>query len=221
MAAKTSKKGAGRRSLRLPMAPVPESSWFQDLSNALPLAEWRELRDRTLRLTDGRCTACSTAGPLRVDADWEYVDRGHVQRLVGVTVLCSLCHLVRHIDQAEVLASQGRLQIERVVKQFRRVNRCSLRAYEEHRREALRIWRLRSRHTWTPDLSHKEHLLHAGQESNPLGGDWLDQLTAVAGDKRDRRNQDASVLRAYYRRHGIEKPSKKFYRSPAMRSCKV
>ena len=89
---------------------------------------------------------------------WEYDDKRHVQRLVAVHHLCDLCHKVKHIgfwcrtrDGKELLARLG-LTREDLVRHFCRVNNCSREEFEEHEREAFRIWEERSRHRWKQDF---------------------------------------------------------------------
>ncbi len=216
---KRASKSQRSRQLRLPMTPLPKDSWYRDLGRALPTTEWHQLRDYTLRRADTHCTTCGAKGALRVDGDWEFDDRRRIQRLVGLSALCQLCYLTRHPDQAEQMAEQGRLGLELVVRHFRELNRCSLKAYEEHRAEALRTWERRSKKDWQVDLSIKDELLGAGPHSS--SGDWLDAMAAGAEERRRQRRDDAAVLQRFYRRHGLEPEQKRLYRPPAVRSVKV
>jgi len=205
--------------LRVPMAPVPEGSWYRDLARALPMTEWHLLRDYTLRRADEHCTVCGGSGSLRVDGDWEYDDRKRVQRLVGLSALCQLCYLARHVDRADQLAEQGRVGLDRVVRHFLELNRCSQKVYDDHRREVMRVWRQRSKKTWTVDLTIKDELLHSGERESSRG--WIEQMTAGAEERRRQRRDDATVLQRYYRRQGISPRRQRFYRPPAIRSAKV
>jgi len=208
-----------RRHLRVPMAPLPAGSWYRDLARALPTTEWHQLQAYALRRAEQRCSVCGAGGHLQVDGDWEFNDRKRVQRLVGLSALCQLCYLARHVDQAEAMAKQGRLGLERVVRHFRELNRCSLKTYEDHRREVLHTWNRRSMKTWKVDLTIKDELLDPG-ERRP-GGDWLEEMASEVEDRRRQRRDDAAVLQRFYHKHGIVPRRPRFYRPPALRSVKV
>lgn len=76
-------------------------------------------------------------------------------------------------------------------------------------------------HSWTADLARKDALVPPSQGLGPIGGDWLDQLSAGADAQRDRHQTDATVLQKYYHRHGLQERRKRYYRAPALRSCKA
>ena len=71
---------------------------------------------------------------------WEYDDKNHIQKLLGFIALCSMCHHVKHIGFAGILAREGKLNYEKVVEHFMTVNNCDRRTFEEHRKRAFLIW---------------------------------------------------------------------------------
>jgi len=83
---------------------------------------------------------------------WEYDDKKHVQKLVGFIALCDMCHHVKHIGLAGILASQGKLDYEEVVQHFMRVNNCDRKTFEKHKENAFDEWARRSKHKWQVDL---------------------------------------------------------------------
>lgn len=89
---------------------------------------------------------------------WSYHDEEHIQRLDGFIALCNLCHHVKHIGLAGILANQGRLDYDKVVEHFMRVNDCSQNDFLKHRAEAFQIWEERSKHEWDIVLGDFQYL---------------------------------------------------------------
>jgi hypothetical protein len=75
---------------------------------------------------------------------WAYDDDTHVQTLLGFIALCSLCHHVKHMDLAAILAAEGELDYEEVIAHFMRVNECDHVTVEAHRQHAFQVWQERS-----------------------------------------------------------------------------
>ena len=49
---------------------------------------------------------------------WNYGDLQHIQKLVGFVALCRLCHHVKHLALALILAEAGRLDFDGVIRHF-------------------------------------------------------------------------------------------------------
>lgn len=130
---------------------VPKSCWCINLRSKLSSAEWDKVRKASYTQAGHRCEVCGGIGPthpVECHERWEYDDEKHVQKLAGLIALCPLCHLAKHIGLAEV---KGRL--EDVAAHIMKVNGWSRKQYEEHRREAFKVWYKRSQHRWTLDTS--------------------------------------------------------------------
>jgi len=97
---------------------------------------------------------------------WEYDDQNHIQKLASFIALCDLCHYVKHIGLAGILAIKGELDYERVVEHFMKVNGCDRETFEEHRQKAFDQWHERSRYEWNVDLGEYERLVEPGQRSS-------------------------------------------------------
>ena len=139
--------------LRLSIELVPSTCWNVNLRHLLAPRAWDALRRRVCEASGWRCGVCGDqAKPLHCHEVWDYDDARHIQTLRGFLALCPLCHHVKHIGNAGVLASQGRLDYERVVAHFLRVNGCDRAAFQRHYREAMDRWRERSRFEWQTDL---------------------------------------------------------------------
>ena len=111
-------------------------------------ADWSKLRKLAVEEAGHRCEICGTGGRLECHEVWEYDGDARVQRLSGFVALCDWCHHVKHLVHAAGLASEGKLDYERVVEHFMRVNGCDRRTFEEHRERALEAYRWRSAEEW-------------------------------------------------------------------------
>ncbi len=138
--------------MKLTVELVPETSWYSNLRKAMPRAQWDKLRRKVYAEYGHRCGICGAGGRMNCHEVWKYDDDDQTQRLDRFISLCDMCHHVKHIGFAGVLAGEGRLDFEKVVEHFMNVNRCDRATFEEHSREAFAVWRRRSRHRWTVDL---------------------------------------------------------------------
>ena len=145
-------KGATEPALRLTIELVPASCWGQNLRDVLPPATWDRLRREVYAHASHRCVICGAGGRLHCHEVWRYDDERHLQTLEGLVALCMLCHHVKHIGHAAVLASRGKLNYERLIAHFMRVNACDRPTFERHRAAAFAAFEERSRHEWQTDL---------------------------------------------------------------------
>ena len=106
-----------------------------------------------------KCGICGAEGRLNCHEIWEYDDKKHIQKLSGFVALCDMCHHVKHIGLAGILASKGKLDYEKVVEHFMKVNNCDRDAFEKHREKAFEHWRKRSSHEWQVDLGEYEDII--------------------------------------------------------------
>ena len=123
-------------------------------------SDWDTLRNRIYTEYDNKCGICETdSNRLNCHEIWEYDDQNHEQHLLGFIALCPLCHHIKHIGLAQILASQGRLDYEKIVEHFMKVNECDRKSFEEYKNQAFSQWRERSRHEWKVDLGEYEHIV--------------------------------------------------------------
>jgi hypothetical protein len=156
--------------IRLTIEMVPQTSWYENLRKRLPRSEWDRIRKEIYARYDYRCAICKAEGRLSCHELWLYDDERHVQRLVGFVALCSLCHHVKHLGFATGLAESGRLDMERVIRHYMRVNGCTRADFENHRERAFRLWEQRSSHPWQVELDDYERFT-AWQRQAPEGGE--------------------------------------------------
>ncbi len=96
---------------------------------------------------------------------WEFDERRRIQKLAGFISLCDMCHHVKHIGLAGILASEGKLDYEKIVEHFMKVNECSCQMFEEHRKKAFAIWERRSKQDWKVVVGDFEKMADAKPSS--------------------------------------------------------
>jgi hypothetical protein len=139
-------------SLKLEIELVPATTWYTNLRKVLPPEEWDRIRKKAYREQGYRCGICGAQERLSCHEIWNYDDDKHVQTLVGFVALCNMCHHVKHIGLAGILASEGKLDYSKVIKHFMKVNNCDYSTFETHRIDAFRKWEERSQYQWKVDL---------------------------------------------------------------------
>src|SRR2546423_2395115 len=125
-------------------------------------ADWDRIRKKTYAAYGHRCAICGAEGTLNCHERWVYDDDTHVQKLAGFIALCDLCHHVKHIGLAGVLAARGELDYESVIEHFRRVNDCDRQTFDDHLDRAFDMWRERARRTRGSHFGGHSALLAAG-----------------------------------------------------------
>ena len=145
--------------IKLQVELVPSSSWYDNLRKKMPKEKWDALRKQVYLDYSYRCDICEAKGKLNCHELWEYDDKKHTQKLVGFIALCDMCHHVKHLGLASVLASRGELDYEKVIEHFMKVNNCSLETFYEQRDKAFAVWQERSKHQWRLDLGLYENAI--------------------------------------------------------------
>lgn len=145
--------------LKLQAELVPQSSWWNNMRKVLPARHWDKIRKDVYAKYDYKCAICGAEGRLNCHEIWEYNDKTYVQTLKGFVALCDLCHHVKHIGLASILAQEGRLDFQRVVAHFCRVNECDEAMFKCHLESAMHQWEQRSAHEWTVDWGEYADLI--------------------------------------------------------------
>jgi hypothetical protein len=139
--------------LKLTVEMVPKSSHYNNMRKVLSKEGWDEIRKSTYRKYNYKCGICGDKGKMNCHEIWEYDEGRGVQTLKGYISLCTMCHMVKHIGFASILATKGKLDYEEVVKHFCKVNKCSKKKFREHTDEMFRVFRKQSNMKWRVDLS--------------------------------------------------------------------
>ena len=142
----------GKSDLILKIELVPQTSWYSNLRSNISTSDWDKLRKQVYSQYQNVCGICGSQGRLDCHENWEYDDKKHVQKLRGFIALCDICHHVKHIGYAGILAQQGKLDFEKVIDHFMKVNNCDKTTFKAFHEEAFAQWRERSLHQWKVDL---------------------------------------------------------------------
>lgn len=143
----------GRRKLKLTIELIPESVWGENLRKYLPKEVWIRIRKEVLKKSSYRCSICGSSEKLQCHEVWDFDDENHTLRFKGFMSLCEKCHLVKHFGVAGILASEGKVDMNELVRHFMKVNNCDLKTFEEHKKEAFRKFEERSKYEWNIDIS--------------------------------------------------------------------
>ena len=146
--------------MKLEIELVPSTVWHSSLHNLLPRKVWDNIRNDIIKENGSKCQICGeTEGKMNLHEIWKYDDEKHIQKLEGFILLCTMCHHVKHIGLAGILASQGKLDYDDVVDHFCKVNICTKKDFENHEKTAFETWRKRSQHPWKQDFGkYKEFI---------------------------------------------------------------
>src|SRR5574341_61050 len=145
--------------LKLTIELVPSTSWYNNLRKVVSQEEWDKIRKKSYKDAGYKCTTCGAEGKLNCHEVWNYNDKTHIQKLEGFIALCDLCHHVKHIGLAGILAMKGQLDMEKIIKHFMKVNSCDRETFENHRKAAFKEWKERSTHDWQVDLGQYEDVI--------------------------------------------------------------
>jgi hypothetical protein len=149
------------KELKLKIELVPSTSWYDNLRKHMDKKDWDQIRHKVYADYRYRCGICCDEGRLNCHEIWEYDDKRHVQRLIGFITLCDMCHHVKHIGLAGILAEEGKLDYEKVIEHFIKVNNCSRNTFVKNKREAFTQWEERSTHKWKVDLGEYKDVVKA------------------------------------------------------------
>lgn len=140
-------------SLILTIELIPASSWYDNIRKIFPKSGWDKIRKYVYAEYNNQCGICKSQERLHCHEVWDYDDEKHIQKLKGFIALCQLCHHVKHIGFAGIEASKGKLDIEKVIQHFMKVNNCDRITFDKHYKEAFEKWEERSHYDWDLDIS--------------------------------------------------------------------
>ena len=139
--------------MKLEIELVPATSWGNNVRSMVPRGAWDVIRKDAYKRYNHQCGICGAKGKLEAHEIWEFDNEKQIQTLRGIIALCSLCHRVKHIGLTELLAAQGKLNLDQVIDHFCKVNECSRSDYVNYRNESFQLWQKRSEQEWDIDIS--------------------------------------------------------------------
>src|SRR4030043_1154393 len=100
--------------MRLIAELVPSTVWYSSLYRLLPREVWNGLREKIITENGRKCQVCGeTEGKMNLHEIWSYDDAEFVQKLDGFILLCEMCHHIKHIGLAGILAKEGKLDYDK------------------------------------------------------------------------------------------------------------
>jgi hypothetical protein len=143
-----------KKKQKLTIELVPQSSWYKNVRSSVSTDEWDIIRKRVYKQAHYCCEICGDAGthhPVECHEIWEYEDKKHIQKLVGLIALCPACHEVKHIGFAQL---QGRYA--EAISHLCKVNSISRNKAYAMVEKAGDINAKRGKKPWTLDLTFLE-----------------------------------------------------------------
>lgn len=144
--------------IRLKIEMVPQPLWNLNLRYLLKQKKWDEIRKKELKRVKNEkyqyvCEICKVPkDSLDCHEIWDYNDELRIQTLVGLSMLCKKCHLVKHIGFATNLAMEGKCNFENIIRHFCMINKLNADEFYEHYESELETWEQRSKLEWKQDL---------------------------------------------------------------------
>lgn len=146
--------------LNIELVPIPlhELSLYHYYKNTSQMNKWNKIKRDTFEKEGKKCWICGNDNlQLELHEFWRYDDENHIQRLVEMHHLCSLCHKIKHIGLwlhtqrgKENLEIEGLKEID-IINHFCKINSCSKKDFEEAEDNAFKIFRERSKYEWKQD----------------------------------------------------------------------
>lgn len=136
---------------RLTIELVPATCWGSNVREVVSRRQWEVIGAAVRDASGERCEICGGRGqrhPVDCHEVWFYDDIARRQRLVRMCALCPACHGVKHLGRSRQLGFGGD-----AARHLQEVNGWDAELTAQYIAEAFALWRERSRHEWTQDLS--------------------------------------------------------------------
>ena len=141
---------------KLTIELVPKTAWYTNVRSNVSKSEWDRIRKKSYAIANNLCEVCKDSGKnqgynhnVECHEIWQYDDVNKIQTLTGLVSLCPYCHKCKHPGLAQI---NGELNI--VINQLMKVNNIAKNDAEKLLDEAFNLWRERSKHKWTLDISY-------------------------------------------------------------------
>jgi hypothetical protein len=141
--------------LKLTIELVPKTCWYSNVRSNVTKNEWDIIRKKSYELANNQCEICGDVGKnqgvnhnVECHEIWEYDDLNKIQKLIGLISLCPYCHKTKHAGLAQM---NGEENI--VINQLIKVNNITRKDAIDYINDSFTIWRERSKHEWTLNIS--------------------------------------------------------------------
>jgi hypothetical protein len=149
-----------KQNLKLTIELVPETSWTNNVRKIVSTKQWDKIRKESYQKYNYKCGICNAEGRLSCHEIWNYDEETHIQKLMGFIALCTPCHNIKHIGFSQILADEGKLDLNKLIEHFCKVNNCNLDTYADHHEMAFSTWRERSKHDWKIDFGEYANIIN-------------------------------------------------------------
>ena len=143
--------------MKLTIELVPQTAFYNNIRSELPKQDWDFLRRAFYKKAEYKCEICGGVGeqhPVECHEIWEYNDKKHIQKLVGLIALCPLCHQCKHWGLSQIRGLE-----EECIKHLCKINRITKAKAYDLVEQAFGVWRGRSEHDWKSDIKYIDKVL--------------------------------------------------------------
>lgn len=143
------------KKIKLTVELIPKTCHYSNVRTTIKPKEWDKVRFTSYAAADNKCEICKDTGKnqgyphnLECHEIWEYDDKNHIQKLLGLISLCPICHFTKHIGRAMAM---GREKI--CFTKLAQVNNWTQEEIDLHILESFETYKERSKHEWALDIS--------------------------------------------------------------------
>jgi hypothetical protein len=155
--------------MKLEIELVPSTAWYSNVRKMVSREEWDQIRKKCYADAGYKCEICgATNVQLNCHEKWSYDDNRHIQKLKGFIGLCENCHWIKHLGLAGIRASEGTLDMEKLIQHYLRVNGVNRAEFERQRDEAFNQWQERSKHQWKTELGNWKAVVQTDSKQKKL-----------------------------------------------------
>lgn len=127
---------------------VPKTCFFTNVRSQVAPEDWDIIRKQAYKNSNYRCDVCGDKGKMEAHEIWHYDDHKLIQKLAGITCVCSHCHQLYHLGYA---STQGKLP--QAITRLSRINNWKKEETESYVEAVFEIWYKRSQKQWILDLT--------------------------------------------------------------------
>lgn len=138
---------------RLNVELVPKTCFCTNVRSEVSSGEWDVYRRAAYKRAGHKCAICNKKGRLEAHEIFSYNDKTGVQKLEDILALCPLCHKCYHLGFAKVKGLY-----KEVREHLKSLNGWDDDTMDDYDAYVFSVWRSRSQHQWSLDLSKLKDL---------------------------------------------------------------